>query len=151
MKRLNEVVVKERYAPEGIEHVLTAIKSAFATSSRMRGLGMETNEQAICSAVRDLAFFLYKDKAAETLQGWGITDSICVGEIMALFVKAGFFQYSNAREASLEDFRGIYTVGDESWNKALCEPDPRRGTCAKCKYDLRATPSRVCPECGNHN
>jgi uncharacterized repeat protein (TIGR04138 family) len=151
IKALNAVAPKQRFAPEAIEHVLTSVKSAFQTSEHPRDTPPQTNEHAICAAVRDLAFFVYRDRAAETLQGWGITDSYCIGQIVALLVQAQFFSYSNEREATLEDFRGIYTVGDQAWHDALNRPDPRRGSCTNCRYDLRATPSRICPECGTHN
>jgi uncharacterized repeat protein (TIGR04138 family) len=141
-----EQIRSRPYAHEAYEFVHAAANRAMGDSALARGKRSITARD-LCVAACDLANFQYGNDAVTRLLKWGIKDSMDLGEIIAALVALHFYLWSENEETLLE-FKGIYTVGDDAWEAIRTRPQENRGRCKECGYDLRGSPSMVCPECG---
>jgi uncharacterized repeat protein (TIGR04138 family) len=141
--RLYSVVKKSTFATDAFEFMVCALRAGFA-KSRMQGK-KSMDAATICDVVRQLAIVRYGTRSARQLQEWGIASSLEVGQLALALSEAGFCRWEEGDV--LEKFRGIYVVGDHTWNAVAS----LRGICGNCGYDLRGSPSYRCPECGTQN
>jgi uncharacterized repeat protein (TIGR04138 family) len=120
------------------------VYAAFAQAAKdwENGRRGDVSARALCAAVRAVAVFRYGPQASAELARWGLLRSEDVGRVVDGLVEAGVLVRSG--EAHAQEFAEIFELGDAWWRAV----DEGRGRCWMCGYDLRGSPTGVCPECG---
>ena len=141
-----QAIKQTGYTPIAFELVFTAFGTACGKKYKPSPGQRQVSDDRICEAVCEMVLFRFDTEAANELDKLGLRTTQDIGNIVRSIIDVGM-----ASQEKKSDHWKTFSKAIPLRNMLTQSVNRWRGLCTSCGYDLRGSPSGVCPECGHQH